>query len=365
MRKSRSSFRFIGPVLATALLTGQNSAAQADDDGYKVTGLVSDLAGRAAHVDGNLQNPWGIAFNPNGAVWIANNGTGTSTLYDGSGRPSAQLPVVNIPGKNGGAGNPTGIAFNSSADFTVAPGKPAAFIFVNEGGTLAAWAPSADLLNAKIVGGAVPGQAPVYKGLALAGNGRGHFLYAADFRNGKIQVFNKDFHWVAFANPARLCKFNDPALPQGFAPFGIHNINGNLYVSYAKQDEDKEDDVAGPGLGLVNIFDADGCLVRRFAAHGPLNAPWGMALAPADFGRHGNQLLVANFGDGTINAFDLDSGEYKGALRDRRGDKVVVEGLWGLAFGNGVLNQPTHTLFFTAGPDDETHGLYGKIEAVK
>lgn len=348
-------------ILAALILLIINFPVWADGGGYKLTKLVADLPGIAAHVDINLKNPWGIAFNPNGFVWVANNGTGTSTLYDGNGLVSANLPVVNVPGEGGVPGNPTGIVFNSSRDFNVTPNNPAAFIFVNEGGSLAAWSPSVDLLNAKVVGGTIPDKDPIYKGLALAGNGVDHYLYVTDFHNAKVHVFDKDFNWVT-PKTKLTCDFSDRHIPSGYAPFGIQNINGALYVTYAKQDDDKEDDVAGPGFGFVNIFDSNGCLIRHFAARGRLNAPWGIALAPANFGVHSNQLLIANFGDGGINAFDLESGRFEGALRDRKGSKIKIDGLWGLAFGNGVLQQPTQTLFFTAGPNDETNGLYGKIE---
>ncbi|MGH8499068.1 MAG: TIGR03118 family protein, partial [Methylococcales bacterium] len=271
---------------------------------------------------------------------------------------------VNVPGA-AGPGDPTGIVFSSSNDFNVTPNNPARFIFANESGVLAAWAPTVDLHNAIAVGGTTPdNEPPIYKGLALAGNGTNHFLYATDFHNAKVQVFDNTFNWI---NPTTTlgCNFSDPTIPAGFAPFGIQNINGVLYLSYAKQDADKKDDVADPGHGYVNIFDANGCLIRRFASRGPLNSPWGIALAPANFGKHGDRLLIGNFGDGAINSFGLEGGEFRGRLRNQNGAKILIDGLWGLAFGNGVLSQPTNTLFFTAGPNHEANGLYGKLEAVK
>jgi uncharacterized protein (TIGR03118 family) len=200
----------------------------------------------------------------------------------------------------------------------------------------------------------------IYKGLALAANGQGHFLYAADFHHNRIDVFDSNFHPVTLSG-----HFSDPRIPPRFAPFGIQNILGNLYVTYAKQDEEGEDDVTGPGLGFVDVFDANGHLLRRLISRGPLNAPWGVALAPADFGRFRNRLLIGNFGDGRINAFDLRTGEFRGTLRKASGKPIEIEGLWGLAFGNGLLNQPTKTLFFAAGPDDEEHGLYGRIDVAQ
>jgi uncharacterized protein (TIGR03118 family) len=223
---------------------------------------------------------------------------------------------------------------------------------------IAAWAPppspAAPPTEAVTV---VSNASAVYKGLALAANGQGHFLYAANFSQANVDVFDSSFSAVTLAGT-----FDDPQLPPGFAPFGIQNINGDLYVTYAKQDEEKKDDVPGPGLGFVNVFDANGHLLHRVTSRGPLNAPWGLALAPAGFGRFSNRLLVGNFGNGRINAFDVATGRFVGQLRGTDGHPLIINGLWGLSFGNGVLNQPTDVLFFTAGPDDENHGLYGYIK---
>jgi uncharacterized protein (TIGR03118 family) len=323
--------------------------ANADEGAYQVTSLVTDKT------DANLVNPWGIAFNPNAFVWIANNGSGTATLYDGAGNPAPPPPakplVVTIP-----QGKPTGLVFNGTTDFTVNT-KSTPFIFASEAGVISAWAPGIDPNNAQQIG---PTHNAIYKGLALAANGKGNFLYATDFRNAKIDVFDGTFQ-DALALHELKCDFHVD-VPRGFAPFGIQNINGDLYVSYAKQDQDKEDDVAGPGLGLIVVFDADGCLVRRFTGGWPLNAPWGIALAPADFGQFGNRLLVGNFGDGAINAFDLHTGAYVGTLRGTNHRPLHIDGLWGLRFGNGVLDQGADSLFFTAGPNDESGGLYGRID---
>jgi uncharacterized protein (TIGR03118 family) len=193
--------------------------------------------------------------------------------------------------------------------------------------------------------------------LALAANGQGNFLFAADFHNARIDIFDAAFQPVTWAGA-----FVDPKLPAGYAPFGIQNLQGNLYVAYAKQDVDARDEVPGPGLGLVDVFDASGKLIRRVATGGRLNAPWGLALAPADFGRFSNALLVGNFGDGRITAYDARSGETLGQLRGPDGRRLVIPGLWGLAFGNGISSQPTGTLFFAAGINDEADGLYGRID---
>jgi uncharacterized protein (TIGR03118 family) len=325
---------------------------------YKQHNLVSDMAGVADHTDSDLVNAWGIAFNPNAVVWVANNGTGTSTLYDGAG--TKQSLVVTIPG-----GSPTGIVFNSSADFKAPPDmvnttkNPSRFIFATENGVIAAWAPPPNVPPPTAAVTQVTNTNAVYKGLALAANGQGHFLYAANFSQGTVDVFDSSFAPATLAGT-----FNDPQLPPGFAPFGIQNLNGDLYVTYAKQDAAKKDEVHGPGLGFVDVFDPDGHLLRRVASRSPLNAPWGLALAPAGFGRFSNRLLVGNFGNGRINAFDVVTGQFVGQMRGTDGHPLTIEGLWGLSFGNGVLNQPTDVLSFTAGPGDESHGLYGRIEPV-
>jgi uncharacterized protein (TIGR03118 family) len=198
----------------------------------------------------------------------------------------------------------------------------------------------------------------IYKGVAISGNGRGTLLYATDFHNGKVNVYDATFKPVSL--PDR--PFYDPNLPAGFAPFGIQAINGDLYVSYAKQDDEREDDVQGRGLGYIDVYDPDGRLLRRLVSNGALNAPWGMALAPASFGKFSNRLLVGNFGDGTINAYDLATGRWVGRLKDQEHKPIRIPGLWGIAFGNGLSNQPVDTLFFSAGPGDEKHGLYGRLD---
>lgn len=329
--------------------------------GYTQRNLVanSPVLG-AEHVDPHLVNAWGLVFNPTGVSWVANNGTGTSSLYDGNG---VQQPlIVGVPAPPGVAepGKPTGVVFNGSEAFVVtgAAGAsgPALFIFATEQGVLAAWSPMVDEVWAQVVADNSAAGA-VYKGLALAGTGADAMLYAADFRNGRIDVFNSSFSPMLMPGA-----FADPALPAGYAPFNIQNIEGTLYVSYAQQDAERTDDVPGAGAGYINAFDMNGQLLRRFASQGALNAPWGMALAPAGFGMFSNHLLVGNFGDGHINAYDPATGNWAGALTRADGQPLVVEGLWGLSFGNGVQNQPAETLFFTAGPADESQGLYGRLD---
>lgn len=347
-------------AVALCLLLSLGFTLVADDSSpneYRVKNLVSDGSVAADHVDRNLVNGWGLAFNPAGVVWVADNGTGEATLYDGQGNP--QTLVVKIPAAAENPGRPTGIVFNSTGQFAVqkagATAAPALFIFASEDGVISGWAPSVDPNNAIL---AVNNPEAIYKGLALAANSDGNFLYATDFHNAKIDVYDRNFQPVKLSG-----SFQDPGIPQGFAPFGIQNLNGNLYVTYAQQDEDAEDDVKGSGLGFVDVFDANGILIRRVASRGPLNAPWGMALAPVDFGRFSNRLLIGNFGDGMINAYDAATGEFLDQLRDDSGEPIRIDGLWGMAFGNGIQGQPTNVLFFAAGPNDEEGGLYGRIEA--
>lgn len=325
---------------------------------FSATALVSDADRGAAHVDTNLINPWGIAFNPTGFVWIANNGTSTSTLYDGNGVP--QSLVVAIPAGSGGSANPTGIVYNGSSDFKVTQNGvsgAAAFIFVGEGGTVSGWSPGVNRTNA-VTAVDTGADGAVYKGLAIGAYAGANYLYAADFKNGAVDVYDTSFHKVTLAGGS----FADPSLPAGYAPFGIQALGGKIYVSYAQRSGSGPDEVDGAGLGYVDVFDPSGALIRRLVSNGALNAPWGMAMAPANFGSFSNMLLVANFGDGKINAYDPTTGAAMGTLGNPDGSAIVIDKLWGIAFGNGVNNQPTNTLFYTAGPGDEAHGLYGRLD---
>ena len=271
--------------------------------------------------------------------------------------------MVSIPAAPGNTehAKPTGIVFSGSADFVVAGGGksgPSRFVFATEDGLIAGWAPTVDgthALQAYPAPGA-PLSNAVYKGLALANNGNGNFLYATDFVGGKIDVFS-----ASFAKTSLPGSFADPSLPDDFSPFNIQTINGHLFVTYAKREAGEDDETAGKGLGAVNEFDANGHLLRRVVTRGKLNAPWGVALAPASFGKFANALLIGNFGDGTINAYDAKSGKFRGQLRGTNNKVLHLDGLWGMAFGNDLNSQPKGTLFFAAGPDDENHGVYGSI----
>jgi uncharacterized protein (TIGR03118 family) len=325
--------------------------------------LVSDGAVAAPTSDANLVNPWGIVFAPGATVWVANNRTQTATLYDGTG--VRQPRVVNIPAGLNGPADPTGIVANGTTGFVVTHGNtsaPAKFILDGEGGTITAWAPAVDSQNAFVEYDDAAGGA-VYKGLAIATDtGNSTHLYAADFRNGKVDIFDNTFHKVTVVGG-----FSDSTLPAGYAPFGIQALTVHqqtlLYVTYAKQDTSKHDHVDGAGLGLIDVYDTHGVLQSHLvAAGGRLNAPWGLALAPANFGTLSNMLLVGNFGDGVINAFDPSTGESGGTLSDGSGEPIATPGLWGIAFGNGAHNQPFTTLYFAAGIASGADGLYGRID---
>ena len=353
--RSFGLWRALLPILlGFGLAAGSAFAANS----YQVHNLVSDGGVPADHHDDNLKNGWGIAMSATSPTWVADNGTGHSTLYDGLGNPLSL--VVTIPAASGNdQGTPTGIVFNNSSDFVVRSGTAsgaARFIFASEDGLISGWSPGVDATHAIH---AVFMAAAVYKGLAIASNAGANMLYAADFHGRKIDVYNSHFAPVKIPGG-----FVDPTVPANYAPFNIIALGGRLYVAYAQKEEDGDDEVAGPGLGIVDAYDTAGHLLQRIATGGTLNAPWGMAIAPANFGDFGTRLLVGNFGDGTINAYDIASGTFQGQLRTPDGQILSIDGLWGLAFGNGANNQPTTTLFFAAGPNDEANGVYGKIEAV-
>lgn len=350
------------PLLGAATLASALSIASpaAASSFYVPTPLVSNQAGVAPHTDPLLRNAWGLASSSTSPIWVADNATGVATIYDGSGQPNSL--VVTIPPPDGGEppSAPTGELFNPTGDFIVSNGAqsaPAVFLFATEDGTIAGWSPQVDRNNAII---AVDNSASgaIYKGLALGASALGNVLYATNFHAGTIDVFDASFAPVALDGD-----FVDKHAASGYGPFGIANIQGRLFVTYAKQDEDKEDDVAGVGIGFVDVFDLDGHFQLRFAQSGRLNAPWGMAVAPANFGRFSNALLIGNFGDGHILAFDLTKRSFLGQLSDPRGKPLAIDGLWGLLFGNGSSGQPTNRLFFSAGPDDEENGLFGSIQA--
>ena len=326
-----------------------------------------NLAGVAKFQDPNLVNAWGLSHSPTGPWQISDNGAGLSTRYKGNGM--GVPPVVTIPLPGGGPGGaPTGNVFNGTNGFVVMQGSasgPSQFLFATEDGTISGWNPNVDLTHAIIAvdrstvrQGKFRGA--VYKGLALGQNSSGPFLFATDFRFGTVEMFDTTFHLVkSFTDPALAS--DCPIRGQCFAPFGIQNIGGKLFVTFALQDAAHHDDVKGVGNGFVDVFDTSGTMLQRFASQGTLNSPWGLAPAPGGFGTVSNDVLVGNFGDGRINAFDPASGAFLGQLQGQNGQPITINGLWGLAFGNGGLAGATTTLFFAAGLNDEADGLFGSI----
>jgi uncharacterized protein (TIGR03118 family) len=337
--------KFLSGILL-GLLGLMSSSANLMGQGYKQTNLVANTSGVASHTDSQLSNPWGISFLPGQPFWIANNNGGTSTLYDAQG--NKQTLVVGIPSaavSPCNPGCPTGTVSNNSTDF-----NGAAFLFDTEDGILADWTGAANAL----VAFDNSANNAVYKGLAMVTNGGGNFLLLANFRTGKIDVLDRNFQVTSLSG-----SFTDPNLPAGFAPHGIHNINGQIYVAYAMQDSAKHDPTTGSGSGLVDIFDTNGNFVKRFATNGTLNAPWGVVQTPASFGQFSNDIFVGNFGDGKINAFD-STGKFLGQVTDSGNNVITNAGLWDMVFGAGGTGDP-NTLYFTAGGANQTSGLFATL----
>jgi uncharacterized protein (TIGR03118 family) len=324
------------------------------------TDLVSDQAGKAVTTDANLKNAWGIAFNPAGPAWVSNAGSSTTTVYDATGNLLLTVAVPAAATDTEGS-SPTGQVFNASTGF--AGDK---FILANEHGTIVGWQPAggAKTRADRTAAGSV------YKGLAIVGAK----IFATDFHNGAIDVFDASYSLVPTAG------FIDPTIPAGYAPFNIQELGGKLYVTYAQQDADKHDDQQGAGKGFVSVFETSGTLIGRIASRGTLNAPWGLALAPASLGsKVAGKLLVGNFGDGAVQAFDVSfattggnsdgygygstpaaarttvHASYLGSLLGTHGQKLAIDGLWALAVS------PQGQLFFSAGPGGEAHGAFGKL----
>jgi uncharacterized protein (TIGR03118 family) len=322
-----------------ALVIGVLAPSLVQAGGFVQTNLVSDVPGLAANLDPNLKNPWGISLGPMSPFWVSDQVTGVATIYNGSG--ALQALVVTIPG-----GNPTGQIFNSTADFIMSTGGKAIFLFATLDGNIAGWNGSlGTTAQAPVLG-----TGAVYTGLALANNGSGNFLYAANNAGGSIHVFNGVFAPTTLAG-----SFTDPGLPAGYTPYNIQNLGGTLYVTYESE---------ALGGGVVDAFDADGNFVRRISANGaggPLEAPWGLAIAPAGFGEFGGALLVGNEDDGHISAFDPTTGAFLGQLLDENGQPIANTGLWGLTFGNDGNGGDVDTLYFAAGINEEVNGLFGSI----
>jgi uncharacterized protein (TIGR03118 family) len=351
------------PKMAFAQELGRN---RDNEEGhfFRWVNLQGDIPGVADRTDPNLVNPWGLAVGPTGIFWVADNHTGFSTLYAPNGKPNPL--VVTIPASSGIAtdvASPTGLVLNPNASaFLLSDGKPALFIFDAEDGGISAWNPGSKPVTRAVLVGNNSSSGAIYKGLALGNRvGAGPTLYATDFHNGKIDVFDSKFNLVVTGGFKPL---GMPPIPSDFAPFGIANIDGFIYVTYAEQKPpDNADDLSGPGKGFINVFCTNGAFVRRLVSNGAnsaLNSPWGLAkVPPCGFGELGpHVLLVGNFGDGTINAFNIHSGEFLGPLARRQNQPLAFSGLWSLLFFD-------HRLYFTAGLAEEEHGLFGFVRPVE
>ena len=376
--------------LASALFPALSSAQH-----YSQKNLVSDIAqpnntdGSKVLVDPNLKNPWGITRSSTSPWWISNNNSGTSTLFDGNGNPISIFPdpagsafddfvIVPPPGfAPGTTSAPTGIVFNGSpTDFLLnkgtPAGNPAIFIFATEDGTISGWNPADNIpaggkppsINVVLeVDNSENGSAngAVYKGATSADINGARYLYVTNFRAARVEVYDTNFHRVHFGEDA----FDDESIPAGFAPFNVQNIGGSLFVTYAKQDGPRHDDVPGDGLGYVDIFSPAGKLQGRLQ-HGPwMNAPWGVVWTPRDFGEFSNTILVGNFGSGWIAAFNGFTREFIGFMKNPDNSLVTIDGLWSLTFGNGGGAGPSTTLYFAAGINGEQDGLFGTLTPVK
>ncbi len=357
MPRRPASSRRHRPAAATALaltlvVAGRPAAAQR---AIQQTNLVSDVPGLARTLDPQLVNPWGISASPTGPFWVSNAGTGTSTLYNSVGTKLGL--VVAIPGPGGPVpAVPTGQVFNNTGSFALAAGGNASFIFASATGTISAWNGASGTNAVTRVNGFAGGAS--YTGLAIAGTGSDARLYAANFGTGRVDVFDGNFANVGGAG------FVDPGLPAGYAPFNVQHVGSAIVVTYAVKDPVTGQDVAGAGNGVVDVYSTGGVLQRRLSNGGALDSPWGVALAPATFGGYGGDLLVGNFGDGRINAFDFATGASLGALVDAAGVPITNSGLWGLTFGNGGQGGDPNVLYFAAGIDDEQHGLFGSLATV-
>jgi uncharacterized protein (TIGR03118 family) len=336
-------------------------SANAFGQHFNRTDLTSDPASGIStpQHDPLLRNAWGLTRSSGSPWWVSDNGSGWSTLYDGSGVPQSLQVVIPPPTGQEGPATPTGTVFNFTTGFNVAPGLKAIFIFATEDGTISAWNPGFNLFNARLkVNNA--GNA-IYKGIAIAQASGGPRLYASNFKSGQVDAFNSGFHPVALAPGA----FVDSTLPANYAPFGIQNVGGNLVVTFAHRLPGSTDEDHGPGLGYVTIFDTNGSVIARLAHGAYFNAPWGIAMSGADFGVFSHRLLIGNFGDGRIHAFNPLTGKMVGTLQGTDNADIVIEGLWALEFGGGNANSgAANELFFTAGPNDEADGLLGKLSAV-
>ncbi|HEX8108251.1 MAG TPA: TIGR03118 family protein [Kofleriaceae bacterium] len=352
----------LGAAVVAGVARGDDDRSEDRQGAFQVTNLVSNIPNLAKVTDHNTVNPWGAAFIPGEALWVADNGSHALTVYSLNPKDMPQvgkLVVKLSPQDNTWA--PTGLVWNPSPNQFFLPNTkfPATFIAVSEGGQIVGWNANAnppDPVGLSLATVIKTNAGGVYKGAAFGTNPEGSFIFVTNFRAAKVEAYDTNFTEVT------RFPFIDRDIPSGFAPFGIENICGELFVTFAKQDKAKEDDVAGPGLGFVDVFTTSGKLVRRFATRGTLNAPWGLARAPLSFGKFGGAILVGNFGDGKMNAFG-NHGEFLGQLRARNGKTITIDGLWALKFG-GFKGAEPEDLYFTAGIHDEKDGLIGDISPV-
>lgn len=376
MGNAFKSFRLWGAAaLAVSLLPAVTKAQH-----YIQTNLVSNVSGQAPLTDPNLQNAWGLVASPGGPNpgspwWVSNNAGGTSTLYKidpttGAASivainpaPNEFVKIPNAPSQTP-PGSPTGVMFNGSpTDFLLAPAAPAVFIFVTEDGTVQGWNPGVNRASAviKVDHSQVPNASngAVYKGSTIAEIDGNKFILAANFRSGKIDVFDTNFNQVRLSEE----KFEDDRIPRDFAPFNVQGVGPNIYVTYAKQDAQRHDPVkpGRPGDGFVDVFDRHGRLLQRLDGDDSFNAPWGVVWATPGFGEFSNTILIGNFRGGNVSAFNPVTGHFLGNILNLDGSVMTIDGLWALRFGNDGNAGPASTLFFTAGPDDETNGLLGTI----
>jgi uncharacterized protein (TIGR03118 family) len=329
--------------------------------------LISDGSIPARESDPNLINPWGISFSPTSPFWISDNGTGLASIdsvQNGAVTLNVRAPVT-IPSPTDDTSAPTGQVFNSFPNaFMLSDGQPATFLFATEDGTIAGWNQAAgntallpvDNSSNTAEGDTTLDLGAVYKGLAIGVSDSGPTLYAANFRHGTVDMFDQNF--------CQIGSFSDPDVPSGFAPFNVQVLEGKLYVTFAQQDDMKHDDAAGAGNGLVDAFDLNGNMIGRVGSGGTLNSPWGLAIAPSSFGNLAGDLLVGNFGDGTINVFNQNTDQLVGQLTGPDGNPITIDGLWSLTPGNSGSAGDPNTIFFTAGPNSETEGLFGSLSAV-
>jgi uncharacterized protein (TIGR03118 family) len=348
MKKSRVVGLMVAALTLTGVMAAPAQAHHTPPTRFTETDLVSDVAGQAPLADPKLQNAWGLALGPTTPLWVVDNGTDSATLYAG-GAAGVTKRALEVGIQNGA---PTGEVFNDTTSFMV-NGAPALFIFDSESGDLTAWNSAGGTTAVRVAGT----DGAVYKGLALLHTDQGPFLLAADFHHARIDVFDGTFTKVALPKWA----FRDKRLPRGYAPFNVSVVGDSVYVMYAKQDAAGEDEVAGRGLGFVDVYKGLGGFGRRLVGRGPLNAPWGFAVAPDTFGTFAGDILVGNFGDGRVNAFDR-FGHFRGPLRLGNGKPIVIDGLWSLLRGTETTGG-TGNLWFSAGPNDEADGLVGLISA--